>query len=223
VNRATRRQLFGGALLAGVILAATLFTSPEWAVSRLRDLAARPVLFAPALLLVYLGRPLVAWPISALSILLGFLYGPTVIPVALAGAVVTCFPAYLLARRSGSEGLLGRAGDSGRSFFETTGDVRGLAGLRLAPLPADPVSYGAGLAGLSPGRFALATAIGEFPWVTAAVLLGASLDRLTVQGVGAGLPLAVGLGALAVLVLGGPLYRRWRDRAADGGEDSLPN
>ncbi|WP_254823041.1 TVP38/TMEM64 family protein [Haloglomus halophilum] len=212
MQRATRRQLFGAALFGGVVLAAALLASPDRAVTQLHALAARPLLFAPALLAAYLLRPLVAWPISALSILLGFLYGPVAIPVALLGAVVTCTPAYLLARRTGNRGLLARAGDSGQRFFAATGDIRGLTGLRLMPLPPDPVSYGAGLSGLSPGRFVLGTALGEFPWVVAAVLLGASLERLTVAGVGGGFPLVVGLAALAVLVLGGPLYRRWRKR-----------
>jgi uncharacterized membrane protein YdjX (TVP38/TMEM64 family) len=212
VQRATRRQLFGAALFGGVVLAAALLASPDRAVAELHTLAARPLLFAPALLAAYLLRPLVAWPISALSVLLGFLYGPVAIPVALVGAVVTCSPAYLLARYTGEAGLFGRAGDSGQRFFAATGDVRGLVGLRLMPLPPDPVSYGAGLSGLSAGRFVLGTALGEGPWVVAAVLLGASLETLTVQGVGAGLPLVVGLAALAVLVLGGPLYRRWRER-----------
>jgi uncharacterized membrane protein YdjX (TVP38/TMEM64 family) len=212
VQRATRRQLFGVALFGGVVLATALLASPDAALARLHALAARPLLFAPALLAAYLCRPLVAWPISAFSVLLGFLYGPVAIPVALAGAVVTCTPAYLLARRTGDRGLFGRAGDSGRQFFAATGDVRGLVGLRLMPLPPDPVSYGAGLSGLSPGRFALGTALGELPWAVTAVLLGASLETLTVEGVGAGLPLVMGLAALAVLVLGGPLYRRWRER-----------
>jgi uncharacterized membrane protein YdjX (TVP38/TMEM64 family) len=217
VHRATRRQAFGAALVAGVVLAAAFLSSPERAVAELRALSARPALFAPALLAAYLLRPLVAWPISALSILLGFLYGPVAVPVALTGAVVTCTPAYLLARRTGDAGVLARAGDSGRRFFEATGDVRGLVGLRLMPLPPDPVSYGAGLSGLSRGRFVLGTALGEFPWVVAGVLLGASLERLTVAGVGGGLPLVVGLAALAVLVLGGPLYRRWRERRDSAG------
>ena len=215
VQRATRRQLFGAALFGGVALAAALLTSPDAAIARLHALAARPALFGPALLVAYCCRPLVAWPISALSALLGFLYGPVAIPVALVGAVVTCTPAYLLARRTGEGGLFGRAGDAGRGFFAATGDVRGLAGLRLMPLPPDPVSYGAGLSGLPPGRFVLGTALGEFPWVVTGVLLGASLETLTVEGVGAGLPFVVALAALATLVLGGPLYRRWRERQGD--------
>ncbi len=215
VQRATRRQLFGAALFGGVVLAGALLTSPDAAITRLHALAARPALFAPALLAGYLLRPLVAWPISVLSVLLGFLYGPVAVPVALAGAVLTCTPAYLLARRTGEAGLFGRAGDAGRGFFAATGDVRGLTGLRLMPLPPDPVSYGAGLSGLSPGRFVLGTALGECPWVVTGVLLGASLETLTVAGVGAGLPLVVALAALAVLVLGGPLYRRWRERRGE--------
>jgi uncharacterized membrane protein YdjX (TVP38/TMEM64 family) len=215
VKRATRHQVLGIAALGAVVVAGVVFWSPAAAVETLRALAERPLLFAPALLVAYLVRPFLAWPISILSILVGFLLGPVGVPVALAGAVLTCLPPYLLARRAGSgppEGLLGRAGATGARFFEVTGGARGLAAMRLAPLPADPVSYGAGLSEVRPGAYVLGTALGELPWVTTAVVLGASLETLTVEGVSAGLPLVVGALGIAVLTVAGPLYRAWRAR-----------
>ena len=220
MNRATRRQLAAIGVLAGVVVAGVLFTSPARVVEALSTLAERPLLFAPALLAAYLVRPFFAWPISVLSVLLGYLYGLVAIPVGLAGAVVTCLPPYLLARRSdaaglaeaGGGGLLGRAGDTGARFLSVTGDVRGLAAARLAPLPADPVSYGAGLSGIGLPAYALGTLLGELPWVTTAVLLGASLERLHVEGVSVGVPLVVAALAVAVLLVAGPLYRAWRGR-----------
>jgi uncharacterized membrane protein YdjX (TVP38/TMEM64 family) len=211
VNRATRHQLLGVSLLGVVVLCGALVGSPAAAIGALESLAARPLLFFPALLVAYLIRPFLAWPISVLSVLVGFLLGPLGVPVALAGAVLTCLPPYLLARRAGTDGgVLGRAGSAGARFFEVTGGTRGLAAMRLAPFPADPVSYGAGLSGIRPLPYVLGTALGELPWVTTAVVLGASLETLTVEGVSAGVPLVAGALALAVLVVAGPLYRAWR-------------
>lgn len=209
-------------VLAGLVVAGVLFTTPARVVGALSTLAERPLLFAPALLVAYLVRPFLAWPISVLSVLLGFLFGPMAIPVGLAGAVVTCLPPYLLARRSdasgldgtGGSGLLGRAGDTGARFLSVTGDVRGLVAARLAPLPADPVSYGAGLSGIGLPAYVLGTALGELPWVTTAVLLGASLEALRVEGVSVGVPLVVAALAVAVLLVAGPLYRAYRSRPA---------
>ena len=220
MNRATRRQLAAVGVLAGLVVAGVLFTSPSRVIAALSALAERPLLFAPALLAAYLVRPFLAWPISVLSVLLGFLYGPMAIPVGLAGAVLTCLPPYVIARRSDASGLseagretgglLGRAGTRGAQFLSVTGDVRGLAAARLAPLPADPVSYGAGLSGMGLPAYVLGTALGELPWVTTAVLLGASLETLHVEGVSVGVPLVVAALAVALLLVAGPLYRAWR-------------
>jgi uncharacterized membrane protein YdjX (TVP38/TMEM64 family) len=205
-------------VLTGLVVAGVVFTSPSRVIEALSTLAERPLLFAPALLIAYLVRPFFAWPISALSVLLGYLFGPSVIPVGLVGAVVTCLPPYLLALRSnaasfdraGESGVLGLAGDMGARFLSVTGDFRGLAAARLAPLPTDPVSYGAGLSGIGLPAYVLGTAVGELPWVTTAVLLGASLETLRLGGVSAGVPLAVAALTMALLLVAGPLYRAWR-------------
>lgn len=205
---ATRRQLAGLALLGGCIAAGALLVSPRELATGVAALADSPLVFAAGLLVAYLLRPVVAWPISALSVVVGYALGPVGVPVALAGAVLTCLPPYLLARHLGHDaGLLGRVGDGGRSYFAATGGLRGVVAARLAPLPADPVSYTAGLARVPFGSYALGTALGELPWVTAAVFVGASAETITTEGLNGGLPAVVGATALALLVLSGPLYR----------------
>lgn len=210
MHRATARQLVGIGVVAAVAVVAALATSPAALFDRAEALAARPALLAIALLALYLVRPLLAWPISALSILLGYLYGPVAIPVALAGAVVTTLPAYATARYVGHDaGLLARVGDAGSLVRRTTGDLRGVIAVRLAPLPTDPVSYAAGLAGVPLRPYVAGTALGEAPWVVATVLLGASMSQLTAGGLSANPLLIVTTLALAVLLaLSGPAYRR---------------
>lgn len=213
MQSATVRQLTGIAAVALVAGVAALVTSPSALFGRADALAARPVLLAVALCVLYLVRPLLAWPISALSILLGYLYGPVAIPFALAGAIVTTLPAYVTARHLGHDaGLLARIGEAGTLVRRSTGDLRGIVAVRLAPLPTDPVSYAAGLAGVPPTPYVVGTALGEAPWAAVAVLLGASMGQLTASGTGAEPLLVVTAVALAVLVaLSGPAYRRLTD------------
>lgn len=211
MRRATRRGLVGAGLVGGIAVAATVALSPATVLGRLTDLAAQPVVFAAALVAVYLCRPLVFWPISAISLLVGFVYGPTVgIPVALVGAVVTCVPPFALARYARGSGVPGSLCSRAERLVDVTGGVRGIAAGHLAPLPVDPISYAAGLSNVSPREFVLGTALGEIPWVVAAVLAGSSMRSLTVGGADASLSLVVGAAALAVLVLAGPAYRHFR-------------
>jgi uncharacterized membrane protein YdjX (TVP38/TMEM64 family) len=217
VHRATARQLLGIGVLGSIAVAAALSTSPETILGEIDTLAGRPALLAAALPVLYLVRPLLAWPISALSVLLGYLFGPVAIPVALAGAVLTTLPAYLLARRLGHDaGLLSRVGDAGTVVRRTTGDLRGVIAVRLAPLPTDPVSYAAGLAEVPFRPYALGTALGEAPWVGTAVLLGASMGQLAATGPAAS-PLLLGTAAAVALLmaLSRPAYRRLSGEAAE--------
>ena len=217
MHRATARQVAGIGVVVAVAGAAAVLTSPSALFEHAGTLAARPALLAVALLALYLLRPLLAWPISALSILLGYLFGPVAVPVALAGAVVTTLPAYATARYLGHDaGLLARVGDAGALVRRTTGDLRGVVAVRLAPLPTDPVSYAAGLAGVPLRPYVVGTALGEAPWVVATVLLGASMNQLTTVGLAADPLLLVTTVALAALVaLSGPAYRRLADAGAD--------
>ncbi len=216
MHRATVRQLAGIAIVATIAISAATLRSPKDTFEFVEMLAARPVLLAIALVGLYLVRPLLAWPISALSVLIGFLFGPAAIPVALGGAVVTTLPAYLLARWLGHEvGLLARVGDAGEAVRRTTGDLRGIVAVRLAPLPTDPISYAAGIAGVPLRPYVLGTAIGETPWVVAAVLLGASMGRLTTAGVSASpFVLATAVALAALLVVSRPAYRRLSEDVA---------
>lgn len=216
MHRATARQLAGIAIVAGIAVAAASVSSPEAVLGAVETLTARPFLLAPALVGLYLARPLLAWPISALSVLLGYLFGPAAIPVALAGAVLTTLPAYLLARWfSHDVGLLARVGDAGATVRRTTGDLRGIVAVRLAPLPTDPVSYAAGIAGVPFRPYVLGTAIGEAPWVGAAVLLGASMGQLTTTGPSASpLVLATVVALALLLAVSRPAYRHLSEDTA---------
>ena len=217
MKRASLRQLTGIAAVLAVAGVAALTASPEALFSSAERLAERPATFAVVMVAAYLLRPLLAWPISALSILLGYVLGPAAIPVALAGAVVTALPAYAVARYLGHDaGLLARVGDAGTAVRRTTGDLRGIVAVRLAPLPTDPVSYAAGLAGVPLRPYVAGTAVGEAPWVVAAVLLGASAGELTRAGLSADpIVLVTAVTLAALLALSGPAYRRVVDAGPD--------
>lgn len=206
MDPATRRQAVGATTLVALAAAGWLLFTPRTLLEPLAALGDRPLLFGILLVGAYLLRPALAWPISAVSIAVGFVLGAAGIPVALGGAVLTCLPPYLLARATGESGALGTAGDVGERYFRATGALRGVVAARLAPFPADPVSYTAGLAGIPLGAYTLGTAIGELPWVVAAVLVGASAERLVTTGATA-VPLVVGASAVAALLLAGPVYR----------------
>ena len=210
MKRASLRQAAGVAVVLAVAGAAAVVTSPEALLAGAAALSRQPAMFAVAVLGLYLVRPLLAWPISAISILLGYALGPVAVPVALAGAVVTALPAYAVARWLGHDaGVLAQVGDAGAAVRRTTGDLRGVIAVRLAPLPTDPVSYAVGLAGVPLRPYVAGTALGEAPWVTAAVLLGASAGELTRTGLSADPLVVVTAVALAVLLaLSGPAYRR---------------
>lgn len=207
-----RREVAGLAVVA-LVGAVALLMEPGPALAALAALAARPLPFAAALLAVYLMRPLLGWPTAAVSVLVGYALGPRVgLPVALVGAVVTSLPPFYAARWwQAGEGLVGRLGDGGRAYFGTAGDVRGVAAARLAPLPADPVSAAAGLAGVPLWAYAAGTLVGELPWTGAAVVLGASAATIADAGLsGAGVPLVAGTALAALVLLAAPLYRAVR-------------
>lgn len=210
VHPATVRQLAGVAIVAVFAGVVALVASPSALFDHAEAVAARPVLLAVTLVVLYLVRPLLAWPISVLSILLGYALGPVAFPLALAGAVVTTLPAYALARHLGHDaGLFARIGNAGALVRETAGDVRSIVAVRLAPLPTDPVSYTAGLAGVPLRPYVVGTALGEAPWVATTVLVGTSMGQLTTSGLSTDPIFVVTSIALAALVaLSGPASRR---------------
>jgi len=215
VYRPSRREA-GGLALAAVVVAAGLVTDPEAALAALVALGDRPTAFVAALVAVAAVRPLVGWPTAALSAAVGVALGPVAgLPVALAAVLLTSLPPFLAAGWFAGAGVLGRLGDRGAAYFRATGDVRGVAAARLAPVPADAVSVGAGLSGVPAAAYLAGTLVGELPWTVAAVLVGASARRLTLAGLSAvWLPLAAGTAVAAAALLAGPAVRTLR-RPAD--------
>jgi uncharacterized membrane protein YdjX (TVP38/TMEM64 family) len=212
-----RRTAVGVALVATVVVA-SLAVSPGAMLSALDAVAGDPVVFGVALLAVYLLRPLVAWPTTLVSVVVGYGYGIALgVPVGLAGALLTSMPAFAAGRYfgGGDDNPLSwvapgeRFLDAARSYFDTTGGFRGVTAARLAPLPADAVTATAAMTGVSLPAFAAATVVGELPWTIAAVLVGNSLATLTTDGLGAvDVRLVAGLAIAATIVVAGPLYRR---------------
>lgn len=211
--RPNRWQVLVG-LVVGGLLALGVIISPDDALGQLRTTVFSPW-FPVVLVGLYLVRPLLAWPITALSVLVGYRYGVTVgLPVALAGAVVTSLLPYAFARhyRDRPGPFAGAVAGSER-FFDATGGLRGVVAVRLAPTPAEPVSIAAGAGRVSVGAFVVGTAVGELPWTVAAVVAGHSLSQLTLDGMGAASPwLLVGGIVAAALLLAGPTYRWVRHR-----------
>lgn len=208
MNRAARRQALGVAGLAAVALLAALTLSPRALVDRLAGLTADPVAFVAVLGAVYLARPFLLWPVTALAVLVGYLYGPAVgIPVALAGTGLSNLPPFLIARRADAEaGLLAPFGAAGDRLVGAVGEIRGVLAARLLPLPGDAVSYGAGLSGISTGSFLVGTVVGEVPWATVAVLTGDSMRRLSLSSLAPSIELVAAAAGLSLLVLAGPVY-----------------
>lgn len=203
-----RGPLVGIALLA--LLVAGLLRSPAATVDRLRTLLYLP-LFPAILAGLYLLRPFVSWPITALSLLVGYRYGIAVgLPVALAGAVATSVIPYAAARYAATDrGLVGLAARGCDRYFAAVGDLRGVVAARLAPTPAEAISGAAGMAGVPVPAFVLGTALGELPWTVAAVVAGSVLPRLDAGSVVLLDPRFAVAGTVAAgLLLAGPAYRR---------------
>ena len=217
------RSALGRYAVAGVAVAAlaavALAVSPEAALSRLRWLATDPLRFGAAVVALAAVRPLLAWPTTLLAVAVGFGYGWTAAPFALALVVGTALLPYALARagrlrlRDGAEthedpGVAARFCRAGERFAAESGSVRAVAGTRLLPLPSDAVTVGAAAAGVGVRPFVLGTALGELPWVLCGVAVGVSLDRLAAGGGSLVDPTVIlGMAGVGALVLAGPLYR----------------
>ena len=205
------RFVLGGALLAVVVAAALV--APSRVLGRLAWFAADPLRFAVALLLVAALRPLVAWPTTLLAVAAGYGYGLAGLPYALALIVATSVPPFVVARRFGRESWV--AGASERVVYEA-GDLRSVVASRLLPAPSDVVSAVAGVSGVSLRVFVLGTAVGELPWAVAGVLAGSSLGSLSAASLGAvDVRLVAAAALVAVLLLAGPVYRAFFERAAE--------
>lgn len=212
--RPTRRGLATVAVAAALV-AAGLLVSPGTLLDRLGALLFSPW-FPLVLVGLYLLRPALAWPITALSVLVGYRYGLALgLPVALVGAVGTSLVPYAVAGHLRTEtGWIGRATEGSERYFSATGDLRGVIAARLAPTPAEAISAAAGVARVPVGAFVVGTLIGELPWTAAAVLAGHSMRRLSLADAAPDPWLVAVLALVAALVLVGPAYRFARRRAA---------
>lgn len=210
MHRATKRQLTGLAGLLVVAAAGTLLVSPAGVVAALEGLADEPVVFVLALVALYLVRSLFLWPVTLLSVCLGYLYDPVVaVPIALAGAAGTGLPPFVVARYAPTdEGVFGAVAELGRRTVVRVGAFRGVVAGRLIPIPTDIVSYAAGLSEISVVAFLAGTALGELPWTIAAVAAGNAMRTLTLEGLHFDPALILGLLGAAVLLVGGPVLRR---------------
>jgi uncharacterized membrane protein YdjX (TVP38/TMEM64 family) len=216
MHPATRRQAVAVAGLLGVGAVAMLAFSPTAVLARLEGLADAPLVLAGVLVAVYLVRPFLLWPMSLVAVVLGYLYGPAVaLPVALVGALLTATPPYLLGRYARTDiGLFGTVSSSGERLVGAVGETRSVLAARLSPVPGDPISYGAGMAGVSARPFYLGTIVGEVPWALVATLTGASMRSLSLAEFAVSPELVVVLAGLAVLTLSGPLYSHTRTSRA---------
>lgn len=213
-----------GVVLA-LLVAAGLLVSPDTIVKRVGTFLGSP--YFPVLLgILYLVRALIALPVTALAVLVGFKYGLLIgFPVALAGSVASTYVPYAITRHTDFESrLLRQAEDAADDFFDATGDLRGVITARVAPVPAQTTSVAAGAAPVSTRTFLFGTAVGEIPWVFAAVTIGASLHRLTVSDVSFSPWLIAGTVVATVVLLAGPAYKFLTDddqgwHSGDDGDD----
>lgn len=210
--RPSRRGALAAAVAAAVVGAA-LAVSPGAVLDGLGALLFSPW-FPLALVGLYLVRPALAWPITALSVLVGYRYGIVLgVPIALVGAAGTSLVPYAAARRLRTDaGWIGRAVGGSERFFSAAGDLRGVIAARLAPTPAEVVSGAAGVARVPVATFVAGTLVGELPWTVAAVVAGHSMRRLSVADAGPAPWLVVGGVVAAAVVLAGPAYRYARRR-----------
>ena len=216
------RWAVGAAVAGSVVALAAVLVSPDAVLAWVATLRADPLLFGLAVIALYAVRPVVAWPLSLCSAVVGYGYGLVGLPLALACVCLSCLPAYALGRTAdGGSGLLDWIGSAGERFFEHTGGVRGVVAARLAPLPAEPVSFGAGVSGIGLRAYLVGTLLGETPWTVAAVLAGGSVSRLATEGLaGVGIEFVVAAVAVAGLLLAGPAYEHLQDRHQNVSEQS---
>lgn len=221
-TRASLRAATFGAVVA-VALGAAVYTSPERALALAEATAADPLAFGLVVLALYLVRPVLLWPATVVAVAVGYGFGPVLgLPIALAGAVLTSAPPFVVARRLGRDApVVGSAQAVGERFFETAGPVRGVAAGRLVPVPADAVTCAAAIAGVRFRHFALGVVVGELPWTIAGVAAGSSVATLTTDGVAAGGVRVAALATVAGLaLLVGPAYRRYGAPTGDPGAGS---
>jgi len=201
-----RTRLGVGVLALLVVGLAAWVVSPAVALDRFEALASRPLAFAAAVFAVALVRPACAWPTLVLSIGIGYAYGLAGLPLALAALVFTSLPPYWFGASTAGGGRLTTAGET---VLAETGGVRGVTAARLFPVPSDAVSIAAGAVGVRLRPYIAGTALGELPWAILGLVVGRSVDHLTMGDLSGAVDpwLLAGMTATAILLLAGPSYR----------------
>lgn len=155
----------------GYVLLAHL--SPLALLERWLHLLAQPP-WGPLLLLgFYLLRPLLLFPVTLLSLLAGFLFGPLFgVLYALPAMLLSSLAAYVFGRYLGGvlpERWAYLSALRGRSF-------EGVLLSHLLFIPGDLVNYLSGALRVRVAAFAAATAVGGLPGLVMGVLAGASVQ-----------------------------------------------
>lgn len=220
VYRPERRTVAGLLVLAAVVVGA-LTVSPDRATALATRVAGDPVLFGLLVAALYCCRPLFAWPTTLLSLLVGAGFGVVVgVPVALAGIAVTTVPTFLATRYFEAGRRLPRAERLGSEYFDRVGPLRGVVAGRLVPIPSDVLTCGAAMAGIRLRTMIAGTVVGEVPWTVAAVVVGASAERVATAGLdGIGLRLGVATTLAGLALLAGPAYAVLTDDVPGGTAD----
>jgi uncharacterized membrane protein YdjX (TVP38/TMEM64 family) len=95
---------------------------------------------------------------------------------------LTTLPVYYAGRRSTTDGsLFGLNVEQAERLSTRIDGIRSVAALNLSPVPADIVSYGAGIAQVQPKSFVPGFLFGEAPYTLAFISIGASLQSLTFE------------------------------------------
>jgi len=198
-----------------VIFCLAIFSAVGWVISPLEFLSQdllemqHGATIAVLLIGLYSVRPFFLWPLSLFSVFIGYLIGfPEGVPAVLLGTLFTCSPPFLLAKHYRDRQVyFKRSKAVGERLTDVTGKLRGMIAARLSPAPADAVSYGAGLAGISVQTFALGTLIGELPWAIFYVFLGQSLQTVSTAAIRqTDIRLILLAAAVSVLLIARPLY-----------------
>ena len=144
-------------------------------VNNLVDAAADQPLSLLLLLSLYLVRPVVLLPASALTLATGLLFGPVWgVLYATFGSTLAALVAYGFTHRLGAGWTAPARLEPYRKRLATRGFATVLT-MRLSFLPHDPVSYLAGWMGVRPLPFVVATLLGTLPVTAVIVGLGAAV------------------------------------------------
>jgi uncharacterized membrane protein YdjX (TVP38/TMEM64 family) len=204
VNVSHRRlgalAVLGVAAAVGLVVVSprAVFVSLATVDVRLLAAVSVPLLLVRAFLLV---------PVTLVTVFVGYRFGfPLGVPLALAATILTCVPPYAVAAWFRGDGALGRVGDWGARTLDHVGGVRGTVAARLSPAPADVVSYGAGVSGVSFRQYVAGTLVGELPWATGYVFLGSALSRVAYDA-DVDYRYLILAGAVAVVLVARPIYR----------------